>query len=171
MLSYCYFLYDTANKMSKHDWVCCMQYLVRSGWAALRGAAWGCQAVQVCHDDYSCLPQINCQVIILRQCKVAQKTLIWAQRGRKDLRTKVVRYKTWRTAQSEKWFTDSISPRSLLREQAPPYCCGCSGSAAGGAVKGRWYPGLSAHYPSLWFHCPRASAAAELQTAADYSTK
>lgn len=84
-----------------------MQYLVRSGWAALRGAAWGCQAVQVCHDDYSCLPQINGQVIILRQCKVAQKTLIWAQRGWKDLRAKVVRYKTWKNSAAIKviqWF-------------------------------------------------------------------
>ncbi len=57
-------------------------------WAAGRS-----QAVQVSHDHHSCLPEVNSQVIILRQGQVAQETLIWAQGGCENLKITAINHK------------------------------------------------------------------------------
>lgn len=51
------------------------------------GAAGRGQPVQVSHDHHGRLPQVDGQVVVLRQRQVPQETLVWAQRRRQDLET------------------------------------------------------------------------------------
>lgn len=66
---------------------------MRRGGVAVWRAARSSQTVQVGHDHHGRLPKVNGQVIILRQSQVAQKTLIWTQRGCEDLQITAISHK------------------------------------------------------------------------------
>lgn len=49
-------------------------------------AAGRSQAVQVSHDHHGSLPQVDGQVVVLRQGQVAQEALVGTHLGREDLK-------------------------------------------------------------------------------------